>query len=481
MNGDQVEKIRRTLNIQIKNPFSTYKFLTGPSRLSITHTPLLPALEEYSSQTLCSSFLDLEEELKYEERSEDLLCPASSLSIASNEGKEEDLGEDYSRAALQHIQHITQIREKYAEHKMKTRFSIYQSHQLLESYSSIDESEKECRSIPSNASLERANTFFSMKGRRSAFGSMGDPLSLLQITEKEEPNGEIGCEELGLNSNKRILKVEKIWGMRDLDHFYQDQQIETLSLLKQAIERNNIGEVDCLDMPNPRRKTYFNQILILDMDDTMLHVSANDIPHYNAPDYISTNHKYAIYIRPYLFHFLEYMHIHFELVLYSSAEDQYVAEIIDSIHGFPQFFDLVLSRKNCIKLKSTQAEIYAKCTRVIRNRSHVKTIIIDDRISSWFDDYDNIIPITPFSPEPFHLNPSAIHKSILTDSPDMMGIKDCALLKIKNLVVNIVNSKETVKKALKKKFRIGEMIKHYDKLEKKEIIYTGNKNKICTP
>ena len=76
-------------------------------------------------------------------------------------------------------------------------------------------------------------------------------------------------------------------------------------------------------------------LLILDLDETLIH--ATSAPLAKEADFSVFN--YSVYIRPYLTYFLHLIQPHYQLAVWSSASDDYVAEVVK--HIFPPEIPLV--------------------------------------------------------------------------------------------------------------------------------------------
>jgi carboxy-terminal domain RNA polymerase II polypeptide A small phosphatase len=85
-------------------------------------------------------------------------------------------------------------------------------------------------------------------------------------------------------------------------------------------------------------------LLILDLDETLLHARAEPLPHRPADFELF---GYHVYLRPHLPAFLREASRHFELAVWSSASDDYVAEIVRRIVPAEVPLSFVWGRSRC--------------------------------------------------------------------------------------------------------------------------------------
>lgn len=86
-------------------------------------------------------------------------------------------------------------------------------------------------------------------------------------------------------------------------------------------------------------------LLILDLDETLIHATSD--PQYEDWDFEVFNYK--VFLRPGLDHFLKGIRNHFDVAVWSSASDDYVALITEKI--FPKDYELkfVWGRSRCTR------------------------------------------------------------------------------------------------------------------------------------
>jgi len=123
-------------------------------------------------------------------------------------------------------------------------------------------------------------------------------------------------------------------------------------------------------------------LLILDVDETLIHASAKELG-------IKADFKvfdYFIYKRPYLDFFLDEIKDHFMVAVWSSASDDYVNEIVKLI--FPENFDLkfVWGRSRCTPKRFLNVDEYGN---------------YDDR---YLDHFNYVKPLKKVKKKGFDLN-----------------------------------------------------------------------------
>ncbi|MGI4870265.1 MAG: NIF family HAD-type phosphatase [Janthinobacterium lividum] len=152
-------------------------------------------------------------------------------------------------------------------------------------------------------------------------------------------------------------------------------------------------------------------LLILDLDETLLHASAEKLP--QECDYQVFN--YFIYKRPGLDTFLTTCARHFELAVWSSASNDYVSQVVSAL--FPPEIPLrfVWSRSRCTpfllavqdehgfyNLDYSSSYEYAKRLKKVRRGGFTlqKMLIVDDTPAKVLHNYGNAIYIKPFYGDP---------------------------------------------------------------------------------
>lgn len=134
--------------------------------------------------------------------------------------------------------------------------------------------------------------------------------------------------------------------------------------------------------------------MILDLDETLIH--SVESPFEYAPD--TRVGPYHVYYRPGLHSFLERISRSYELAVWSSAGEDYVAEIAARI--WPKGFSFVWARTRCITRFNPELyePIYLKDLRKVRRCGYhlERVLIVDDSPEKVSRHYGNSIYIKPF-------------------------------------------------------------------------------------
>ncbi|EDP96486.1 HAD family hydrolase [Kordia algicida OT-1] len=139
-----------------------------------------------------------------------------------------------------------------------------------------------------------------------------------------------------------------------------------------------------------------NILLVLDLDETLLHSSEKKLA-------LSEDFQYAeyyVYFRPHLQWFLEEMNLHFSLAIWSSADDTYVNDLVAKITPKTVNFEFIWGKSRCTPRRNYEFGnyVFAKHLKKLKKKgfSLEKILIIDDSPEKTKDNYGNAVYITPF-------------------------------------------------------------------------------------
>lgn len=175
-------------------------------------------------------------------------------------------------------------------------------------------------------------------------------------------------------------------------------------------------------------------LLILDLDETLIH--ATSTPLEREADFSVFN--YSIYIRPHLNYFLHLVKSHYQLAVWSSASDDYVAEVVKRI--FPPEIPLafVWGNSRCTPYSPHLQEDsfyangfgqyqYAKKLNKLRKRGWNldRVLIVDDTPAKVKFNYGNAIYVTEWTgqsddKELYYLGPYLVS---ISKSPKMRNFE----------------------------------------------------------
>jgi RNA polymerase II subunit A small phosphatase-like protein len=140
------------------------------------------------------------------------------------------------------------------------------------------------------------------------------------------------------------------------------------------------------------------KLLILDIDETLIHSIEAPLP--RTPDFIVGN-KYYVYKRPFVDQFLAWCSKNFHLAVWTSATDDYAAEIVANI--FPQGENNLLfvwSRERCTQSLDAESRehFWEKKLTKLRRRGHDldNVIVVDDTPQMWRNSYGNLVRVNPY-------------------------------------------------------------------------------------
>lgn len=104
-------------------------------------------------------------------------------------------------------------------------------------------------------------------------------------------------------------------------------------------------------------------------------------------------------LRPYLYFFLDRIAPIYNLVLFTSATQEYAEEIRDLIDPERKYFKDVLSRKHCLETKNkvrTANQTLTKNLGIFKDVDLQNILIVDNSTSTFANNLGNGIPIVPF-------------------------------------------------------------------------------------
>lgn len=145
-------------------------------------------------------------------------------------------------------------------------------------------------------------------------------------------------------------------------------------------------------MSNPLLK----KLLILDLDETLIHASEKKLD--IEADFFYNG--YFVHKRPFLDEFITEVSTHFEVAIWSSADDLYVNEIVQAL-GVSCNFTVVWGNSRCTPKRdyTDDAIVYEKKLEKLKrkNFSIHQMIIVDDSPEKCRNNFGNAIYIKPFT------------------------------------------------------------------------------------
>lgn len=151
-------------------------------------------------------------------------------------------------------------------------------------------------------------------------------------------------------------------------------------------------------------------LLILDLDETLIHARTEKLE--RDPDFSVFN--YAVYKRPFLDFFLKEIQSDFRIAFWSSASDDYMNAIVDTIYPQPNPREFVWGRSRCTPMmidpyandnlaRYGGFSHYNYIKRIQKVRRHgyslEQTLIVDDTPAKVKNSFGNAIYIREFNGE----------------------------------------------------------------------------------
>ena len=197
------------------------------------------------------------------------------------------------------------------------------------------------------------------------------------------------CEDvMGSKQEEEFNDITETWSLNNLE---ETQLLSELAFVD-YINNSNILEKwkpRSFNLQWPDRSPTSGKTLVIDLDETLIYTGEVE----------GITDRIKLHLRPYLLNFLEAIYPAFEIVLYTAGEKEYVQQILLANMQLGIFFDKVLHRSSCAKMKTfiNTNITFIKSLKVFRNRDPHKIIIVDDRISSWPTDLSNLIPVNQYT------------------------------------------------------------------------------------
>ena len=191
------------------------------------------------------------------------------------------------------------------------------------------------------------------------------------------------------------------------------------------------------------------KLLLLDLDETLIHSEFRDSTNYKSLDkmkenskcynrsfsYVENNYKYYfdIYFRPFLFDFLHEIKNYFDLAIFTASSQGYADTIINYIDPKNEFFKFRLYRDACIPIHKY---LYIKDLRIIKNYNPNDIILMDNSLYSFINQPSNGMLIYSF----------------------YYNHKDNELINAKNFLIKYIYPSKDIRVEIEKWFHFSELI-----------------------
>jgi RNA polymerase II subunit A small phosphatase-like protein len=157
-----------------------------------------------------------------------------------------------------------------------------------------------------------------------------------------------------------------------------------------------------------------NKLIIFDLDETLIHASSTELNH--TPHFrIDT---YFVYERPGVRSFLNNIDQHFAIGIWSSASDDYVAEIVE--HIMPETIEpaIIWGRSKCTMKRDYEFDRYYAEKRLdkLKKKGFVleQILLVDDSPEKARINYGNAIYIKDFTGDPNDKELQYLYNYLLT-------------------------------------------------------------------
>ena len=188
------------------------------------------------------------------------------------------------------------------------------------------------------------------------------------------------------------------------------------------------------------------KILILDLDETLIHADFNERFPKNSYDKIikfipkdeDEEIKVGIFIRNGINEFFTQLSKYFNIIIFTASSSDYADAVLDCIDPEKKFIKLRLYRENCVNINDLTT---VKDLTIIRNIDLSKTIIIDNSMYSFSNQLSNGILINSFYNDK----------------------NDNDLINVKNYLLNYIIDCKDVRKINENVFKFESILKQIEK------------------
>ena len=150
--------------------------------------------------------------------------------------------------------------------------------------------------------------------------------------------------------------------------------------------------------PSKNKISFRRKILILDLDETLLHADfQNEYLNHDAEvsftDENLNNVTVGVFFRPGLAEFLNTMKESFEMYIFTASIESYANAVIDIIDKDKTIFSGVFYRKDCVRYLDS---VYVKDLKYIFGDELNDVVIVDNSLYSFMNQLSNGILISTF-------------------------------------------------------------------------------------
>ena len=207
--------------------------------------------------------------------------------------------------------------------------------------------------------------------------------NLIKIIIKNNTQDELNSDFLQIFKNISFNNI--FIKSNDLNNFFRKKVIRVLnknaSIMGSEIDPLEANLFNNLSIPYINSPPKKNLTLVLDLDETLISFQTD----------IDDETKGLLKFRPFLYEFLEKMINYYELIIFTSATQDYAEPIIETIDKNNKYFDYILCRQHTIVVNND----FVKDISLI-GRDLKKMIIVDNMPQNFRKQKENGIFIKPF-------------------------------------------------------------------------------------
>ena len=207
--------------------------------------------------------------------------------------------------------------------------------------------------------------------------------NLIKIIIKNNTQDELNSDFFQIFKNISINNI--FIKSNDLNNFFRKKVIRVLnknaSIMGSEIDPLEANLFNNLSIPYINSPPKKNLTLVLDLDETLISFQTD----------FDDETKGLLKFRPFLYEFLEKMINYYELIIFTSATQDYAEPIIETIDKNNKYFDYILCRQHTIVVNND----FVKDISLI-GRDLKKMIIVDNMPQNFRKQKENGIFIKPF-------------------------------------------------------------------------------------
>jgi TFIIF-interacting CTD phosphatase-like protein len=142
------------------------------------------------------------------------------------------------------------------------------------------------------------------------------------------------------------------------------------------------------------------KLLILDLDETLIHASENLLG--RSADFEVG--RFYVYKRPHVDQFLETCLSWFDVAVWTSSSPVYARGIVRNLFPDPSHLSFVWASNRCSRIYNVETceHYWRKNLKKVRRKGYAKeaVIAVDDTPQKWEQSYGNLIRVSPFEGDP---------------------------------------------------------------------------------